>query len=97
MFFIGIASAVIAAVLFSLADRNLKFGERLHLFIKTSKSGVRFALFIVMAVAVGVASSLVGIAVLRITGSELLHQITSWAILGVGFVLLLNDTSPQDK
>jgi len=98
MFLIGVLSGVVSAAIFFLIERRIGFAQKLHLRIKeVQKTVPKFLVFIVMATGIGVVSSVVGIAVLRISGIELLQQITSWAILGAGFAFLFSDTSSQDK
>lgn len=97
MFWVGIVSAVISAIVFSLIESRFRFAQKLRSHIKVEKPALRFVVFIAMAVAIGVLSSFAGMAAFRIFGNELLQEIVNWAVLGAGMVFLLSDAPPQGK
>jgi len=96
-FLIGILSAVVSARVFYFIDSKMKLSEKLHSRIKGKKPQVRYVFFIAIAMLTGVLSAVLGRAALEIFNSEMLREITSWAVLGAGFVLLFSGMPPQSE
>ena len=86
-FWISITIAVVCMVTFGLINKKVMYADKLS--IKVENPVLRVALFVLMAVIIGVFTGIVERIAYLLSDNELLAEIVKWLVLGALFPFLL--------